>query len=382
MPPRFIIHDCGTIRETREDTPTRPRKRQRTDSGIDTGGYSDNDCLASAGPVDDDPEFYRGDAAADCIVRVGSTRFKFQGSLLSDISPVFQDMVAKNRQPHIALVLIVDVDEFRALLWALYASPTERAAQPRQHDDFDRLLRIVPIARQYRCEALESWAKQVIMQTVSHNDAFIASCSSATFKSIIDVAIRTRHDALLDTTIAQWATRLRSDDAPCVPAILTADAHELPRLRGIAYYYHVQRMTAQQTSITDRGATQFSTDPRLSNAQVIRLLSGHWSLVNLWERLRRQAPKFSCAAGCSTGKGECARMWAARWAVAAGSERVNALSSASVLALMASMRDQVTLDVELTKSLPVGCRLAALDAVKAQADKVEEGLADHFFGWL
>jgi hypothetical protein len=76
MPPRFIIQDQGTIRETRDDTPTRPRKRQRMDSAIDTGGYSDGDCLVSVGPVVDDPEFYRHEVAADCVVRVGSTRFK------------------------------------------------------------------------------------------------------------------------------------------------------------------------------------------------------------------------------------------------------------------------------------------------------------------
>jgi hypothetical protein len=76
MPPRFIIQDEGTIRETRDDTPPRPRKRQRTDSAIDTGGYSDIDCLTSVGPVEDDLEFYRSEAGANLVVRVASTRFK------------------------------------------------------------------------------------------------------------------------------------------------------------------------------------------------------------------------------------------------------------------------------------------------------------------
>lgn len=157
MPPRFIIQDEGTIRETREEATTRPRKRQRTDSGIDTGGYSDNDCLASAGPVEDDPEFYRGEAAADCIVRVSSIRFKvssaaivspptctyrpqFKGSLLWDVSPVFRDIVAKNHRPDTPLVLIVEADEFRALLWALYA---RYDLQLRSHTD----LKLSPVPR-------------------------------------------------------------------------------------------------------------------------------------------------------------------------------------------------------------------------------------------
>ncbi|KAJ6555201.1 hypothetical protein DFH09DRAFT_987668 [Mycena vulgaris] len=385
MPPRFIIQDEGTIRETRDEVPSRPRKRQRTDSGIDTGGYSDN-CLTSAGPVEDDPEFYRPEDAADCVVRIENTRFKINGSLLLDSSPVFHDIITKHRDTtrrlDAPLLLIADAAEFRALLWALYASPQERAAQPREHEDVDRLLLVTAISRQYRCGALESWSKAAILRTVSHDDAFIASCSSAMFKRIIDVAIRTRQDDLLDTTITQWAARIRRGDAPCVPAILEADTHELPRLRGVAYYFHIQAMIAQQTTVTDRGATQFQTDPKLSNAQVMRLLSGYWSLVSLWERLRRNPPKFECAEGCTKGKGRCAAVWGERWSLVAAGEKVNALSSASVLALLTTMRDQLVTDPEATKNMHPHCRLAALEAVRKHARNLEDGLADHFFGWL
>ncbi|KAJ7490564.1 hypothetical protein FB451DRAFT_1220392 [Mycena latifolia] len=385
MPPRFIIHDEGTIRETRDEVQSRPKKRQRTDSGIDTGGYRDNDCLASAGPIEDDPDFYRTEAAADCVIRILNTRFKIKGSLLSNSSPVFHDIITTHRNATgqlDPLLLIADADEFRALLWALYASPQERAAQPREHEDVDRLLRITAISRQYRCDALQTWSQAAILRTVTHDDAFIASCSSAMFRRIIDIAIRTRQDTLLDTIITQWATRIRRGDAPSVPAILAADLHELSRLRGVAYYFHIQGMIAQQTTVTDRGATQFQADPKLSNAQVMRLLSGYWSLASLWERLRRTPPKFECADGCPKGKGRCAAVWGERWAVAASSEKANALSSASVLALLTIMRDQLTADKEVTKDVHPPCRLAALDAVKKHAKNLEDGLDDHFFGWL
>ncbi|KAJ7835493.1 hypothetical protein B0H13DRAFT_2108129 [Mycena leptocephala] len=304
MPPRFIIQDEGTIRETRDDTPPRPRKRQRTDSAIDTGGYSDIDCLTSVGPVEDDLEFYRSEAGANWLC---------------------------------PLVLIADADEFRALLWALYASPQERAAQPREHDDLDRLLLIAAISRQYRCATLETWAKAALLRTVTSNDAFIASCSPPS-----------HHHAV--------ALRIRAGDAPSVPAILVADTHELPRLRGVAYYAHIQSMLAAQQE--GRG---FATDPKLSNAQVMRLLSGHWSLVSLWERLRRTPPKF---------------------AIACASKKINAMSSASVLALLGVMRELLAADPELAKNIPAQCKLAALDAVKTQVKVLEDGLADHFFGWL
>ncbi|KAJ7741389.1 hypothetical protein B0H16DRAFT_1378251 [Mycena metata] len=378
MPPRFIIQDQGTIRETRDDSPQRPRKRQRTDSGIDTGGYSDN-CLASTGPVEDDPEFYRPEAAADCVVRVGNVRFKIQRSLLYDASPVLQDILERHHATDAPLVLIADSDEFRALAWALYTSPQERAAQPREHEDLDRLLLIAGITRQYRCASLEAWSMAAILRTVTADSAFIASCSSALFRRIVDCAVRTRSDALLEATLSQWAARIMRGDAPCVPAILAADAHELSHFRGIAYYAHIQVMTAQQTALTERGATQFQTDPKLSNAQVMRLLSGHWSLVSLWERLRRTPPKFSCAQNCG---GRCVLAMEERWMVAAASSKINALSSASVLALLAAMRDLLAVDQELTKKIPAQCKLAALEAMKLTSKLVEDGLADHFFGWL
>ncbi|KAJ6508268.1 hypothetical protein C8R45DRAFT_966787 [Mycena sanguinolenta] len=376
---RFLIQDGGTIRETRDDTPPRPRKRQRTDSAIDIGGYSDTDCFGPAVPVVDDPVFFRNEADADLVVRVTSIRFKVKRSLLSDASPVLENILAE-LGPDTALVLTAtDADEFRALLWALYATAEEIAAQPREHEDMDRLILIASISRQYRCRVLEDWVKDVILRTVTTDQVFISSCSSAMFKRLIDCAVRTRNDVLLESTITQWTARIRRREAPCVPAILVADAHELPRLRGVAYYFHIQDMIDQQTTVNGRGATQFQTDPKLSNAQVMCLLSGHWSLVSVWERLRRTPPKFECTNGCNR---RCAVVFGERWAAATISEKVNAMNSASVLALLGAMRDQLVMDKELTKGIPPQCKLAALEAVNMQANTIEDGLVDHFFGCL
>jgi hypothetical protein len=114
----------------------------------------------------------------------------------------------------------------------------------------------------------------------------------------------------------------------------------------------------------------------------MRLLSGHWSLVSLWERLRRTPPKFSCGEGCNKGMGKCAAIWAERWSVACASKKINAMSSASVLALLGVNRELLAVDQELAKNIPAQCKLAALDAVKTQVKVLEDGLADHFFGWL
>jgi hypothetical protein len=151
----------------------------------------------------------------------------------------------------------------------------------------------------------------------------------------------------------------------------------------VAYYHHIQAMLAGQegTGVTQRGAiAQMHADTKLSNAQVMQLLAGHWSLVSLWERLRRAPPTFECE--CGEKNRRCVKAFAAAWDAAAASKRITAMSSASVLALLATMREVLAADAELSNNMPTGCRAKALEAVRVQAGVFEDGLADHFFGWL
>ncbi|CAK5283859.1 unnamed protein product [Mycena citricolor] len=394
MPPRFIIEDAGTIRETRDDpnSPSRPRKRARVDSVADGGGYEYTGTerpTEPCGPVHDDPVYFSNDADAECVVRVGNTRFKVKGDLLADVSILFKDMLLRQRrlkrQPDgsmypLVLVSITLPEEFRALMWALNASEKELLAQPIEHDEIDRLLSISSISYQFDCPKLKTWANAALLRTFSAETSLLSSCSSALLTRALDVAIRTRQDDLIEATITRWCERLKTGDTPCVPAIIAADIHELQGLRGVAYYQHVQSMIARQTTVTGRGATQFTADARLSNAQVMRLLSGHWSLVSLWERTRKSAVNFACE--CSGVKSLCADLWVQRWKCAVTSDRVNALSSGSILRLIALVGDILAADQRLKEEMSPGCRRNALAAVKTRAEEIEEGIADHFFGWL
>ncbi|KAJ7069328.1 hypothetical protein C8F01DRAFT_1015139 [Mycena amicta] len=384
MPARFII-DGSTIRETRDperddsELPTRPRKRQRTDSGIDAGGYSDNgQCLT--GVVEDDPEFFRVDG--DCVVRVANMRFKVRGSLLANASPVLEDILARHLQGSLsdcAIVLIADPDEFRALCWALYASPQALAEPLQDHDSVSRFLLLAAIARQFRCTTLSTSANAALLNTIS-NSFFADSCSSSLFSRLVDTAIRTHHTALLSVTLAAWTARLRTGSAPCVPAIVAADLHELAGLRGIAYYFHVQTMLAE-SGTTQRGATVFQTAQlaKLNNGQVMRLLSGHWSLVSLCEQLRRSPVAFPCA--CDRAGG-CTKVCVERWGVVARSERVTGIRAAALLTLLSTMQQLLVADVELKTSMCAECRVLAIEALTKRARELEDGLADHFFGCL
>lgn len=233
---------------------------------------------------------------------------------------------------------------------------------------------------------MRSWSLETIHKMIKDDSVFIETCSSAIFSRIVDVAIESKTPDLLRVVTTNWSTRVRLQNIPSVPAILAADRYDLFELRGVAYYTHILEMIEGQigNGITERGATQFRADPKLSNAQVMRLFSGYWSLVNFWERLRRNPPKLVCVDGCinKTRRGICEEAWKSSWDAAAASRKVLNLSSANVLGILACMHDILSADKELVKSLGARCRVTVLDALKHTRDELDKGMADHFFGCI
>ncbi|KAF7299833.1 hypothetical protein HMN09_00990200 [Mycena chlorophos] len=383
MSPRFII-DGSTIRETRDPGESeRPRKRPRQDSSDSPlGSYSSTWRFVDTGTtwtsdVVMDEEFYREDG--DCKIRVGKTGFLVHRRHLVEASPVLKQII-ESYPPDCVVSLVVDVDEFRALCWALYATPEAIfTAAVQDHDTVSRLLLLASATHQFRCSALSSLVHSSL-RTIISSPSFSASCSSALFTRFVDTAVKTRNDALLEATVTTWSARLQTNDIPCVPAILAADTHDLSTLRGVAYYHHVQTLLAEEGT-NSRGATVFRTEQltKLSNAQVTRLLSGHWSLVSLCEQLKRRAVAFVGPEGCA---GQCSSVWMERWAAIARSERVGGLRAAALLRLLGAIRQMATADAEIKARMCEGCRQAALDALEKRALELEDGLADHFFGWL
>jgi hypothetical protein len=248
--------------------------------------------------------------------------------------------------------------------------------------DIDRLLSVAAITYEYHFFSLQSWAWATIDQMTSH-EVYIECCSSATFARIIDVAIICQKTDLCDSIITKWSDRIRRRTAPSVPAILVADKHELPSLRGVAYHVYIQEMIENQTTVTERGANQFHVDPKLSNGQVMRLLSGYWSLVSFWERLRRSPPKFLRSQGCSSESHRtCVDIWECRWQIIVGSSKILTYSSADVLSILSCMQDQLNADHELTRSVKPQCRIMALASLKQISDDFYGGLSDHFYGCI
>jgi hypothetical protein len=157
------------------------------------------------------------------------------------------------------------------------------------------------------------------------------SCSSATLSALMDVSVQFKRKDIIELIRKKWYDRLLNKNAPSVPAIQAADKHDLADIRGMAYYIHVQDMLDRQT-VTGCGAIQLRADSKLNNGQVMRLLSGYWSLVSLWERSRLNPIDLAQASSCtSEAHKRCSATWERRWVSAAGWKRILGLHSADVL---------------------------------------------------
>lgn len=277
---------------------------------------------------------------------------------------------------------------FSKLLFSANNRREDLDTLPRSDDELARLFNIAAASRNFHAPIMEDWVAQVILNTAKSIDLMDA-CSSATLSKFIDIALEHNYHAALKLVVDKWCNRLIGKSTPSVPAIQAADRHEeakiddLKKLRGIAYYVHVQDMLDRQTEHAESGATHLRTDPKLNNGQVMRLLSGYWSLVSLWERLRLNPIPLPRSSACSVEMhGKCASTWSRRWTSAAGWKRILGHSSADVLGLLDTLRDQLLNDDDLKSWLHCDCRTTGLDEIKKLKEKTKEGLAEHFVGCL
>ncbi|KAJ7835061.1 hypothetical protein B0H13DRAFT_2426141 [Mycena leptocephala] len=175
---------------------------------------------------------------------------------------------------------------------------------------------------------------------------FIASCSSTLFKRLIDCAMCMWNDALLEHTIMQWALRIHAGNAP---------KHARSTAGGGGERHRVRRDTVRDGPEAEQCAGDASAVGPLVTREPVGVPAAHPT-----------PPKFSCGEGCNKGMGKCAAIWVERWSVTCASRKINAMSLASMLALLGVMHELLAVDQELAKNIPVQCKLAALDAVKIQ----------------
>ena len=190
-------------------------------------------------------------------------------------------------------------------------------------------------------------------------------------------------------------------------AMDVADEFGLVKLKGVSYYVTLLECgdrlqwdmpsflsdseDEDESIITDDGDTTQtarspsssrrsspSPPPALSAQQKARLLSGFFSLTNLWDRLRLTAPGFDKPPGCTYHAHGCLSTWRTIWQTTSKSDETLKYRSADVLGRLKSMEAQLLRDADLHCALTPTCRRAAMESVRNLWQQVEDDLAEHF----
>jgi len=280
----------------------------------------------------------------------------------------------------------------------LYAMPHDLWLYNTVGADIPRLLTIASVTHKYHFHMTANWAIssafRVLSDTYGSPDYKLCTASTALLARVLDVALRCGHEPLAQLAEDAWARRILARKLHPRRALALADAHGLRLLAGVAYYAQLLEMgngfedplDGRRCSAPDDASDNTSVAaseeledlPELTTAQRRRLLSGHWSLVRLWEQLSARSPVFQRPEGCTYHARGCLLTWATVWAEAARTEATRARPPADVLGRLGAMEAWLTADLDLQTALTPACRRRALTAVKEIMGEVREGLAGHF----
>ena len=266
--------------------------------------------------------------------------------------------------------------------------------------DVDRLLTIAEMTNKYHFASIEKWAVNALYNVISglhgppQQQYELGQCSSAWMKRLLEVALLCGHNELRDHVAKRWVERIIQRDLRPVHALEIAERSGVKSLLGYAYYVQLLEMDedfspgvvedGKQYARSRIGAPASNEDARagtpavLSREQKQRLLSGHWSLTRLWERLWKVPPKFERPEGCTYHQHGCLQTWGTVWRSVGKAESTLRHASVDVLGRLKAMEEQLFMHADLSCALTPQCKRAALLALKASVREVQDGLAGHF----
>ncbi|CAL1713000.1 unnamed protein product [Somion occarium] len=366
-----------------------------------------------------DDRFYLPDA--DCVIRVGDTLFKVHKFLLARDSSAFQHMFtlppdhslntrhlaqegASDQNP--IILYGESEDNFRVLLGLLYSLPHELQVYHTASVQLPQLITLTSILNKYHFSGTCAWALCALYNVLSGGygttpaQYSLSECSERLLERIVEVACVCEHQELRNYVEERWMGRiwgLNSDplngkrrEKAVRRAVRVADTWGMKRLAGVAYYVLLVEMDGKiertfsidpsSSASSDEGTNEDDqTPPPLSPVQIIRLLSGHMSLVSLWDQLRRSAPAFARPDGCVFHVHGCLSVWSSAWAEAARSDvTLNKYRSCDIVGRLKRMEEQLMGNTDLQCALTPGCRRKAMFAIRELVSSVTDGLAGHF----
>ncbi|OCH92656.1 hypothetical protein OBBRIDRAFT_791103 [Obba rivulosa] len=350
-----------------------------------------------------DPTYYISDG--NSVLLVENTLFKVHRSILTKDKSAFETMFQLSSETDSSrsdssmtspegetdenpIRLLGDTaDEFRALLWALYALPHELMLATTPDANCTQLLNLARITHKYQFRSIETWALSVLhihysrpgaLDNMSPMNAPMSLLhppltDGPSLVQVTELAALCERPDLLEIATTRWK-RLIGEGKDLALAIDIGERFNLRSMLGLAYH-----------AMMLKGKAYWDIDAMLTREQRIRLLCGYYSLAKLWDTLPSQPPIITHNARC-TSQQRCMKAWGAVWkaVLEMGTQVIPTLQREDVLAKFmlteSSMKALVEKEIQsqgILDGLP-HCKENALIATTMKVREFKETLADHF----
>ncbi|KAH9947630.1 hypothetical protein B0H21DRAFT_738207 [Amylocystis lapponica] len=276
-------------------------------------------------------------------------------------------------------------DEFRALLWALYALPHELMIATTSDANCAQLVNLARITHKYQFRSVEMWALGALYAYYAHPGAFdVISATNPpmlphsapevpSLVQITELAALCERPDLLDVAVARWKRQI-GEGKDLALAIDVGERLNLRSMLGLAYH-----------AMMLKGKTHWDAEAALNRDQRVRLLCGYYALGKLWETLPMQPPPLAHNARC-TSQQRCSKAWGNLWknVLDMGAEVIPGLQREDVLAkfMLAESTMKALVEGEIQAQgildrLP-SCKENALIATSMKVREFKEMLTDYF----
>ncbi|GJE97119.1 hypothetical protein PsYK624_133300 [Phanerochaete sordida] len=363
--------------------------------------------LSMPGPSRD-PTYYISDG--NSVLLVENTLFRVHRSTLTKDKSAFETMFqlsseTDSSRSESSVTLAVEgesddnpihlqgdsADEFRALLWSLYALPHELLIAMTPEADPMQLVALARITNKYQFRSLETWALGALNTYYSRPGAFedvpttqpptvsLPHTGTATpptqpsLVQITELATLCERPDLLDAAVARWK-RLIGEGRDLALAIQVGEQLQLRPMLGLAYH-----------AMMLRGKTAWDADAHLTRDQRVRLLCGYYALGKLADVLPSSPPVLTHSQRC-TGQQRCVKAFGNVWKMILDTptqmfpnlQREDILGR--VMVAESTMRVLVKEDIPSQGFLDgmQTCKENALFVVSMRIRELKESLADHF----
>ncbi|CAA7262829.1 unnamed protein product [Cyclocybe aegerita] len=277
------------VAEDDHDTELSKTRRKTGDtpeaSAIPTPARAHRDCVK-------DLDFFRPDG--DCVIAIDNTLFKIHRYLLTRDSSVFADTFALPTDASLGepdsmseenpLVLTDNIDDFRALCWALYALPTEfqeYQCKTERIVDLSRIISLLATANKYQFASYEKWALDIL---IKHTDLplrkkALHDLTVAVLERLLRLSVVCESSILRHNVEDLWTRTLheaKPEDSSARIALDVGEQLNLREFQGKVYYQLAAEMERQRRLSGLPICTPL--EHNLSPEQNARLFRGVWSV--------------------------------------------------------------------------------------------------------